>query len=231
MINLVSHDLKSPLTAARGYVDLLRRQMAKLEAPQSEKMLEHCDKLAAIIGQIYNQVEELLNIARLEAGRSLQLERSNIDLPALLERLCETHRQISDQHQIVLQAAGKELTISGDERWLERVFTNLLTNAIKYTPNGGKIEITLTTEERNSAPGVRVEISDEGIGIPTDDLPYVFEPFRRGSNVQRRIGGSGLGLVSARYILEQHGGSIQVNSSEGQGSTFSIWLPLAAEPT
>ncbi len=230
MINLVSHDLKSPLTAARGYVDLMRRRLTKLEAAQSGKMLEHCDKLAGIIGQIYDQVEELLNIARLEAGQSLQLERKAIDLPALLQRLCENHRQISDQHQIILQAAGNELTISGDERRLERVFSNLLTNAIKYSPNGGKITVIIEPEERNSAPGANISISDEGIGIPAEELPDMFEHFRRGSNVQSRIGGSGLGLVSARYIVEQHGGSIEVASSEGQGSSFSIWLPLAGEP-
>jgi signal transduction histidine kinase len=128
-----------------------------------------------------------------------------------------------------VQAPHAGLAVRGDRRHLERVFSNLLSNAVKYSPQGGTVDVILTPEDRDTLRGIRISICDEGVGIPTADLPYLFEPFRRGSNVKEFTNGTGLGLVSVRYIVEQHGGTITVDSREGHGSTFIIWLPLHEE--
>src|SRR5262249_40316336 len=109
---------------------------------------------------------------------------------------------------------------------LERVIANLLDNAIKYSPNGGTIVVTIRRDESAGRPGATLAVADQGIGIPAEDVPHVFERFHRGQNVVGRFAGTGFGLAIARQIVEQHGGSITVASVEGAGTTFSIWLPL-----
>jgi signal transduction histidine kinase len=144
----------------------------------------------------------------------------------MMQRLISSLEQSYNRHQFTVEHQSDALTIAGEMMQLERVFTNLLTNAAKYSDPGTTISAILTTRERGGISGVYIHIRDEGIGIPAEDLPYVFEPFRRGSNVQEHTSGTGLGLVSARYVVEQHDGIITVTSEEGKGSTFSVWLPL-----
>jgi signal transduction histidine kinase len=116
--------------------------------------------------------------------------------------------------------------ITGDEMRLDRVFSNLLSNAIKYSPRGGDVVIVVTQPDGQTPPGVSVAVQDQGIGIPADALDTIFEPFRRALVPDVQITGTGLGLASARQIVEQHGGTIDVESEEGRGSTFTVWLPV-----
>jgi signal transduction histidine kinase len=110
---------------------------------------------------------------------------------------------------------------------LERVLTNLITNAVKYSPDGGKVHVTLAREvQPEGNAGVVLTVQDQGIGIPADELPLLFRPFHRARNVGIHIPGTGLGLASARQIIQQHQGELHVESEEGQGSTFIIHLPL-----
>jgi signal transduction histidine kinase len=231
VFGLISHDLKTPLTTIHGYVYLLRRQLATIEdGPKKDKLLRDNDKIATATKQMANQIDELLHVARMQAGEALHLERKPVDLLTLVQRLADAHQTISDNRIIQVYTPLAELIVVGDETQLERVFTNLLSNAVKYSPEGSEICVTLITEERDSVPGTLVSIRDQGIGIPTADLPYLFEPFRRGSNLRPEMSGTGLGLVSTRYVVEQHGGSITVASEEGSGSTFGVWLPLHELP-
>ena len=120
----------------------------------------------------------------------------------------------------------EELVGKWDVLRLERVIGNLLANAIKYSPNGGEIIVTLSAEQDAQGAWGKLSVRDTGVGIPADDLPHIFEWFHRGANVKDQIAGSGIGLAGARQIIEQHGGSMGVTSEEGQGSTFTIRLPL-----
>lgn len=230
LFGIISHDLKTPITTVKGYLYLLRRQLAASDLPNIEKLLQQSGKIETAMTQMSHQIDELLNIARLQAGEPLHIEREPIDLLALIRRIVDVQEQVNSKHTIQLQTSLAALSIMGDETQLERVFTNLLSNAVKYSPQHGDILILLHLEERNGTAGAFISIRDRGIGIPAADLPYVFEPFRRGSNVQRHSTGMGLGLVSVRYIVEQHGGRISVASEEGSGSTFAIWLPLPEMP-
>jgi len=113
-----------------------------------------------------------------------------------------------------------------DAERLERLFGNLLSNAIKYSPAGGDVVLEVTAHGTKADRWAIVRVRDHGMGIPAADLPYIFEPFRRATNVGARIVGSGIGLTSARYLAEQHGGTITAESQEGIGSTFTVRLPL-----
>jgi signal transduction histidine kinase len=114
---------------------------------------------------------------------------------------------------------------------MERVIRNMLDNAIKYSPAGGDIVVRADAEECGDGTWAVLAIQDRGIGIPAADLPFVFDRFHRGGNVAGRIAGSGIGLTGARQIVEQHGGAIAVESREGEGSTFTLRLPLAPSPS
>jgi signal transduction histidine kinase len=166
----------------------------------------------------------VLDAARLQEGRPLELDRRPTDLVALARRAAAECQQTTGRHRIRCEAQVPRLVGRWDAARLERVLGNLLDNAVKYSPGG--TEITLTVA-RSGATAV-VAVRDRGVGIPAGDLPRVFERFYRGSNVAGRIGGTGLGLAGVKRIVEQHGGTIEVESVEGVGSTFTVRLPLRA---
>jgi signal transduction histidine kinase len=182
------------------------------------------------------QIQELDDVTSLQHGKPLMLNWSNVDMVALTRRTVETSQALSDQHAIQFETAESELVVVSDELRLERVLTNLITNAIKYSPPGSTITVTLARQEHppeaadadadSESSWAMIAVRDEGIGIPKDDIPLLFQPFHRARNVSDETPGSGLGLASVRTIVEQHNGSISVQSEEGAGSTFTIVLPL-----
>lgn len=115
--------------------------------------------------------------------------------------------------------------VIGDVVRLDRMLTNLLANAIKYSPGGGQITVELAYEEEQACPWIVLRIRDQGVGIPTSDLPHIFDPFYRASNVSGHIQGTGVGLASVSQVITRQGGTISVSSVEGQGSTFVVRLP------
>ena len=219
----LAHDLKAPLTASLGYAQLMRRAVGRAGTTAAER---HLAGWAAIIeestGRAAALLDELLDIARLEAGQALTLERRPTDLVGLANQAVSAHRRAARLHRVTVDAAEPELVGACDRARLARVLDNLLGNAVKYSPTGGEIVLRLT---REGAWAV-VTITDQGLGIPTADLPRIFERFRRGSNVEGRIPGSGIGLAGVKQVVEQHGGSVSVQSQEGNGSTFTVRLPL-----
>jgi signal transduction histidine kinase len=128
--------------------------------------------------------------------------------------------------RVVLQCRAPELTGVWDAARVERVIANLLSNAGKYSPQDASITVTVGEEVRNGTGWAVVSVQDHGIGIPADDLPHIFERFHRGQNVGQEILGAGIGLSGAKQIVEAHGGTIEVSSQEGAGSTFTVRLPL-----
>ncbi|MER3486209.1 MAG: hypothetical protein C4345_09785 [Chloroflexota bacterium] len=133
-------------------------------------------------------------------------------------------RSISTRRPSII-CGHERLTGWWDARRLERVIDNLLTNAMKYS-QGGTIALRLRAKDRAGVPWAKLEIEDQGVGIPAADLPFIFERFRRGSNVEDRVAGTGLGLAGAREVVMQHGGEVTIDSEEGRGTCVTIWLPV-----
>ena len=223
----VAHDLKNPLAAVRGFAQLLRRgaqQGAPLSPDQVLGMTQHIE---ASTGRMAAMLDELLDLARLRMGRPLELRRRPIDLVALAREVAAEQQRTTDLHRVRIDTRLEGLVGSWDPSRLGRVLANLLENAIKYSPDGGDVVVRIGRIEGAEGPWAVIEVIDQGIGIPQADLARVFERFHRGSNVVGRILGTGIGLAGARDIIEQHGGSVEVESREGAGTSVSVRLPLA----
>ena len=224
-ISAVAHDLKNPLTTVRGQSQLLRRRLERgdpLDATRLEVGLEGIDNAAT---RMSRQIDELTDVMRLRAGQEIELHREPTDLVTLARLTIEAHDPSTERHTIRLESTVDDLVGVWDGARLERVLDNLLGNAIKYSPKGGEIIVRIGREGSGKAEQAILSVEDSGVGIPASDLPLVFERFRRGANVIS-FAGSGIGLAGARRIVELHGGTITVESIEGQGSIFTVRLPL-----
>ena len=211
----VSHELRTPLTVIKGNVDLMRR-MKRLD----DESLGNIDLEA---GRLTRLVGGLLLLAQAESGK-LSLDLKPFDLDGLLlEVFQEMHVLAGGKVQLKVTSID-EMQVVGDRDRLKQVFLNILANAIQYTPPGGEVIVGLSRVGQQA----RIVIHDTGPGIPKDDLPYIFERFYRAekARTRSRISGFGLGLSIAQWIVENHGGTIEVESEEGEGTTFAVWLPL-----
>jgi signal transduction histidine kinase len=225
----ISHDLKNPLGAIKGYAQLLRGRILKTLPSGAEKILEGLHTIDAAASRMVAQIEELLDLARLQTGQPLELRRAPSDLVAIAKRAVDELGQSQDGSRITLTAEQAKMAGEWDSLRLERVLGNLLSNAVKYSPNGGQITVTLSEQRDQAGRWAVIAVSDHGIGIPAADLPYIFERYRRAENAVGRISGAGVGLASVRQIVDQHGGTVSVVSTEGVGSTFTVRLPFSAE--
>jgi signal transduction histidine kinase len=145
---------------------------------------------------------------------------------ALARAVAERHQQLTTRHAIRLELPESGLVGAWDPTRLDRAVSNLLSNAIKYSPNGGEVRVVLGRESVDGVEWATLAVHDRGIGIPRDDLERIFEPFHRADNVEGRVAGTGIGLSSARQVIEEYGGTLTATSEEGKGSTFTIRLPL-----
>jgi PAS domain S-box-containing protein len=220
-----SHDLKNPLASIKAGVQLLQRRLDRPEGADPTRLREGLQRLDSTVTRAAGLVEELLDLARLQMGSPLDLDRRPMDLVRLLREVVSEHQQATDRHVLNLETHETEVVGLWDARRLGRAFSNVLDNAVKYSPQGGPIDVRL----RRDAEWAAVEVADHGMGIPDDQLDRIFERFQRATNVTTRIGGTGIGLASVRHILESHGGFISVTSQEGTGSTFTVRLPIALE--
>ncbi len=225
VVSLISHDLKSPLAAIQGYTQLLQRRVQKANLPDADSWLRGLSSIALSTTRVSLQLEELLDMASLQTGQALTLNYQQIDLMEIVRRVVDACSILSSEHSIEIDAGVTTLVCNVDSVRIERVLNNLITNAIKYSPLGGVVRVTVgrTTED---PPKAVLQVEDLGMGIPMDELATIFAPFQRASNVRDMISGTGLGLTSARQIVEQHGGAITVESELGSGTTFTMYLPL-----
>ncbi len=224
-LSSAAHDLKTPLTGIRGQAQLAQRRLARLDAPvaataplaeQLARIQEGTDAMLALIN-------ELVDVTRLQMGAGLELRREPTDLVALV-RASIAAQQGAGTPPITLQEEAPVVVAEVDAARIARVVGNLLSNALKYSPGGGTITVRVAREDGAAV----IAVQDEGIGIPAADLPHIFERFARAGNVAGHIQGTGIGLASARGIVEQHGGTIAAQSVEGHGATFTVRLPLEA---
>jgi signal transduction histidine kinase/CheY-like chemotaxis protein len=221
----ISHDLSNPLSTIKGHVQLLRRSIRRAAAPEAAQLDARLATMEVTAADMERLIRDLLDAAQLEAGRPLDLRREPADLVTLASRCVAAYEKLADGHRLRLLVNAPAATGLWDVSRVERVVANLLANAIKYSPAGGEVVVSIDVNSESAVLTVR----DEGLGIPATDLPHIFERFHRGSNVER-ISGTGIGLASAKDIVERHGGTISVTSVEGQGTTVAVHLPLASTP-
>lgn len=218
---IASHELKTPLTSLLGIAQLLARRTLEQDS------LNERDRRAIRIifeqGLRLNQmIEMLFDLARMDRG-DFVINLGPVDLPALLRDVVEAVRPVQEQHTLELFTPPGTLIVAGDTLRLEQVFHNLISNAIKYSPNGGVVQVEVAEVDGLA----RVVVIDHGMGIPADSLPQLFQRFYRAPNITyRHISGMGVGLYIVQEIIRHHGGRVEVMSTEGEGSTFTVWLPL-----
>ncbi len=210
----ISHELRTPLTAIQGNLDLLRRM------PNDQTSM---DAIHAEVRRMARMIRDLLLLAQADSGR-LPLETETVELNKLLMEAYDQACILSiDRDMDVALLQDEVVSVEGDPDRLMQLVMNLISNALKYTPDGGRITIALTAYNR----WARILISDTGVGISELDLPHLFERFYRVDRARTRAqGGVGLGLSIAKWIAEAHGGRITVESQVGHGTTFTIWLPM-----
>lgn len=217
-VTTVSHDLRSPLTAILGYVELIERA-----GGVNDQQREFIRRVRLSVEQMTRLVTDLLDLGRIEAG--LDATREATPISVLARYAMDGLRSSAEVKRLAIEATlSDELPlVRGDPYRLRQMIGNLLENAIKYTPEGGRVTI------RGSAEGEQVilRVSDTGPGIPAADQPYIFDKFFRGSNVPEDSGGTGLGLSIVKSIVDSHQGRIWVDSEIGKGTTFTVVLPRA----
>ena len=218
-MSVAAHEMRTPLTSVMGYAELLQGQ-----APEGSAAKRYAEAIERQAHRMEAVVAELLTVTRLEAGRE-ELLIEPVDMGAVARGVVTGLQPIADARHITLavQATG-EATVRGDVPKLERVVENLVTNAIKYSPEGASVSVRVRTE----ADQVVLDVQDTGHGLSVEDAPYVFEKFYRARNHHtENVEGTGLGLAIVRLIVEAHGGSVSLRSVEGAGSTFTVALPVA----
>ena len=224
-IGIAAHELRSPLAVVRGFAQMLIMQTKRGKGPElAEWQMEAIQDIDQATNRLVELTEDLLDVTRLQAGR-LELHSEPTDLVALVQRTVARFRVTTEQHRISVNATPEHIVIMADPRRIEQVLSNLMNNAIKYSPGGGDIDISVREDQTDKA--ALLSVHDNGIGIPVQQQNRIFSRFVRADNAYaHNIGGTGLGLYLCRELVERHGGRIWFESVEGQGSTFFISLPL-----
>lgn len=215
---MASHDMRTPLAVILANLQLARRRLAGHDGERPDA-IQNLDAAERTTHKLTGLVGELMDISILRSGQSLPLSREAVDLAVVVEGTADEYRRLGADYEIDTRL---EEGVVGD--WdavrIERVLRNLLDNALKYSPDGARVEIVVRSEEGWAV----AEVTDHGVGIPEDELPLLFEKFHRGSNT-RDLRGTGLGLAGSRAVVQQLGGTIEVRSRLGEGSTFALRLP------
>lgn len=227
LFDLIAHDLKNPLTVIAGNVQLLQRRLAQPAGLDDRDMAtRRLEQIAASAIQMRTMINDLLDLAHVRENQPIELTLEPTDLVSVARRMAGEYQQTSSRHTLAVETPLEELVGMFDRSRIERLIANLLSNAIKYSPKGGPVVVRVTRAEEADGSWAQIEVQDCGIGIPADDLPHIFERFRRAGNTSGHIGGTGVGLASVGTIAAQHGGTVSAESVEGQGSTFTVRLPL-----
>lgn len=215
-VSTVSHELRTPLASILGFTELMINRDLKVE-----KQKKYLQTIYGEAKRLTSLINDFLDIQRMEAGKQTY-EKKYIDLLSIIERVKENLSIHSTGHQIEINQMVEETIVMGDKAKIEQVIENLLSNSIKYSPNGGKIEINLFKENQQLC----VAFKDEGLGIPASAMDKLFSKFYRVDNTDRRkIGGTGLGLSIVQEIMNAHDGKVKVESEFGKGSTFTLVFP------
>jgi PAS domain S-box-containing protein len=219
LLSVISHELKTPVSIIKGYAGTLARQDAAWDKETLAEGLAVIEEEADKLNELINN---LLDASRLQAG-GLKLQFAYLDLPSMAEKTVEKFRTQANHHNFSVDFPPDFPSVKGDYERIREVLSNLVGNAIKYSPEGGLIRVG----GRIEGSEVRIFVSDEGVGIPTTEQERIFDRFTRvDSSLTRQTPGAGLGLFLVRSVVEAHGGRVWVDSQPGQGSTFWFALPI-----
>lgn len=224
-VSTVSHELRTPLTSIKGFISTLLSDKdgffddsARMEFYQI--IDQECDRLTRLIS-------DLLNVSRIESGRALEINWKRTDAGDIINKVVSAQKSYTDKHTFEVQLPDPFPRIMADQDKFDQILTNLLNNAVKYSPRGG----TVTVQGHSEDGWIQISVTDQGIGIPADKLTKVFERFERIDNRDtREAGGTGIGLYLVKHLVEAHGGNIWVDSELGKGSTFSFKIPVEPPP-
>jgi signal transduction histidine kinase len=215
----MSHELRTPLNAIIGFSEVLSERMF---GEVNEKQSEYLGDILESGRHLLSLINDILDLSKIEAGR-MELEPSDFNLPGAIENTLVLVRERAQRRGIALERTidGRLGTIHADERKVKQVLLNLLSNALKFTPEGGRIEVLAGLRD-----GVaEIAVKDTGVGIASEDQDAVFEEFRQVGVASKKVEGTGLGLAISRKFIELHGGKIWVQSQPGKGATFTFTLP------
>ena len=223
-ISTVSHELRTPLTSIKGFIStLLEDRDGYYDEPTRREFYgiidSECDRLHRLI-------KDLLDISRIEQGRAMQMNWEGVNVVALTEKVVAAQRSYARQHELIVDFPPDFPVIEADPDKIDQILTNLVNNAIKYSPHGGTVRVEGRIADVPHS--VLLRISDEGMGITKEHLPKIFDRFYRVDNRDNReIGGTGIGLALVKALVEGHGGAVTVESEPGKGTVFLVLLPIA----
>jgi len=219
-VSTVSHELRTPLTSIKGFISTLIQDAEGFYDKDTVHEFytiidQECDRLTRLIS-------DLLNVSRIEAGRALDLNPRPVQLSELVDKVVAAQKSYTSKHEFAIDMEPDLPVIVADMDKVDQILTNLTSNAVKYSPNGGII----TVSGRKSDGMVRLSVTDQGTGIPKEHLDRIFDRFHRVDNRDtRKVGGTGIGLYLVKHLVEAHGGKIWVESEVGKGSSFIFELP------
>jgi two-component system, OmpR family, sensor histidine kinase ResE len=225
LLSNISHELRTPLVPIKGYAELLLRRQVP-----AATMRESLEEIVDAADRLENVVQRLLDVAAQETGL-LDMHREPVAVRPLVETVVRRWRdRLDDRHPITRRVGSQVPHILGDRHLLERCIDELVDNAVKFSPDGGPVAVTAAVSDNGQGPSVEISVHDRGIGIPKDRLDDIFEDFAQAdSSPTRRFGGLGLGLALVRRVVLAHGGDLVCRSTPGEGSTFSMQIPVASE--
>jgi PAS domain S-box-containing protein len=219
ILSMLGHELQTPLTIIKGYTNTLSRADGKWDTETIRQGLQVIEEESDRLSEVMNK---LLLASRLSAG-AMKLEKESVYLPSIVQKVVRRLGSLTSHHQFLVDFTADFPMVVGEPQLLEQALTNLIENAVKYSPRGGKVTVTGKQKENQ----VSVTVADQGIGIAAGDMEYLFKRFHRLEKGQsRKIQGTGLGLYICKSIVEVHGGMLEVKSEPGKGSEFTFTLPL-----
>lgn len=218
-IGTATHDLKNPLLVILGYVTLMEKQQ---DVMANQIAASSLDGIRSSVGRIRELVTDMLDLVQMEYGQ--ELDKSPVSMKAFVQSCLEGFQVLAGENQVNLACSvPDDFAVALDEKRMKRVMDNLVSNALKYTPSGGKVEVLAQRQDGHAV----IRVVDTGFGIPADAVPHLFETFYRVKSEQHmQVDGTGLGLAIVKAVVEQHRGRVEVESELGKGSTFTVMLPL-----
>lgn len=219
-VSMAAHELQTPLTMILGYSELLLDSSGKFGSDEQRNFLRVINDKSIELSRL---IDDILDLSRIEDGRGMQLDFARVDVGSLCRHLVADFEGANGRHRFAVEMTDDPLIVIADDARLTQVMDNLLGNAVKYSPNGGLIKVSLNREEN----WLFLDVVDQGIGMSDTEKAHAFERFYRGDTSNTAVRGTGLGLSISRYIIDAHGGQIEIISSKGEGTRLKVRLPLA----